>query len=60
MKTGAELVQEWSLDQFHACRAVSMLNRLSNVRVAVWITDGRGTVIMPDIAPTAELLSSDL
>ena len=62
MKTGAELVQEWSLENpsFTPAEAVSTLNRLSNVRVAVWITDGRGTVIMPDIAPAAELLSSDL
>ena len=62
MKTGAELVQEWSLEKqgFTPAEAVSALNRLSNVRVAVWITDGRGTVIMPDIAPAAEILSSDL
>ena len=62
MKTGAELIQEWSLEKqsFTPAEAVSALNRLSNVRVAVWITDGRGTVIMPDIAPAAEILSSDL
>ena len=62
MKTGAELVKEWSLEKqsFTPAEAVSALNRLSNVRVAVWITDGRGTVIMPDIAPAAEILSSDL
>ena len=62
MKTGAELVKEWSLEKpsFTPAEAVSTLNRLSNVRVAVWITDGRGTVIMPDIAPTAKMLSPDL